>query len=360
MLLRAGSLLVALVATAVFAACASGRDAAGALTLRPVATGFDEPLLVTSARRQAGVLYVVEQTGRVQRLAGGRRSVFLDLSGTVDAGGERGLLGLAFHPRFPRDRRLYVGYTTSTQNVVAEYRANAAGTGVISASRRILLAVDDPYPNHNGGDVVFGPDGFLYTTIGDGGSGGDPENRAQNPASLFGKLLRFNVDRRPARPEIAALGLRNAWRFSFDRKNGDLYIGDVGQDEVEEIDYAKNPSPGLENYEWSVREGTHPFKDIPYGPGRRVGPVAEYTHSDGCTVIGGDVYRGRAVRAAVGRYFYGDYCSGRVWSFVLRSGRATGLRAEPDLKLEGLTSFGEGAGGELYLVSQKGTVYTLR
>jgi glucose/arabinose dehydrogenase len=278
----------------------------------------------------------------------------------VEAGDERGLLGLAFHPRYPRDRRLYVAYTTAAQNVVAEYRANVAGTAVVPSTRRILLAVDDPYSNHNGGHVAFGRDGFLYTTIGDGGAGGDPENRAQDPASLFGKLLRFNVGRRPAEPEIAALGLRNAWRFTFDRANGDLYLGDVGQGEMEEIDYTKYPSPGLENYEWDVKEGTRPFEDKAYGPGRRVDPIAEYDHGQGCSVTGGYVYRGRAVRSAIGRYFYGDYCSGRVWSLVVRNGRASGLRAEPGLRVEGLSSFGEGASGELYLVSHTGTIYRLR
>jgi glucose/arabinose dehydrogenase len=365
MTLRAGVVPAAgLVATAVFAAfaelAAGGGQSARAFGLQPVASGFAEPVLVTSARRQPNVLYVVEQTGRIIRLASGRRNVFLDLRSTVEAGGERGLLGLAFHPRYPRDRRLYVAYTTAEQNVVVEYRANASGTAVVRASRRVLLAVEDPYSNHNGGHVAFGPDGYLYTTIGDGGAGGDPENRAQDPASLFGKLLRFNVDRRPPQPEVAALGLRNAWRFSFDRANGDLYLGDVGQGEIEEIDYTKYPSPGLENYEWDVREGTRSFEDKAYGPGRPIGPIAEYDHGQGCSVTGGYVYRGRAVRAAIGRYFYGDYCSGRVWSLVVRNGRASGLRAEPALRVEGLSSFGEGAGGELYLVSHTGNIYRLR
>jgi glucose/arabinose dehydrogenase len=354
-------LVAVLWAASIVAAFAQGGErTAGAFGLRVVASGFSEPLLVTSARRQPNVLYVVEQSGRVFRLANGRRSVFLDLRDTVEAGGERGLLGLTFHPRYPRDRRVYVGYTTTTQNVVAEFRANAAGTAVVRSSRRILLAVDDPYANHNGGEVAFGPDGFLYTTIGDGGSGGDPENRAQDPGSLFGKLLRFDVDRRPARPEIAALGLRNAWRFSFDRATGDLYIGDVGQGDVEEIDFTKRSSPGLENYEWDVREGSRAFEDKAYGPGKRVGPIAEYDHGKGCTVVGGYVYRGRAVPAARGRYFYGDYCSGTVWSLVVRNGRATGLHTEPGLRVDSLTSFGEGSSGELYLVSQGGTIYRLR
>jgi glucose/arabinose dehydrogenase len=355
------ALIGALVCAAALAACAAaGEESASALGVRPVASGFDQPVALTSARAQPNVLYVVEQTGRVLRLARARRTVFLDLRSTVDEASERGLLGLAFHPRFPRDRRFYVGYTTTGRNVVAEYRANAAGTVAVPSSRRIILSVEDPYSNHNGGHVAFGRDGFLYTTIGDGGSGGDPENRAQDPDSLFGKLLRYDVNRTPARPEIVAVGLRNAWRFTFDRANGDLYIGDVGQNAVEEIDYTKYPSQGLENYEWDVREGSSTFEDKSYGPGRRVGPVAEYDHDEGCSVTGGYVYRGKAVRSAVGRYFYGDYCSGRVWSFVIRNGRATGLRTEPRLRLEGLSSFGEGAAGELYLVSHNGTIYRLR
>ena len=167
----------------------------------------------------------------------------------------------------------------------------------VPSSRRIILSVEDPYSNHNGGHVAFGRDGFLYTTIGDGGAGGDPENRAQDPDSLFGKLLRYDVNRTPAQPEIVAVGLRNAWRFTFDRANGDLYIGDVGQNAVEEIDYTRYPSPGLENYEWDVTGGGRaPFEDKSYGPGRRVGPVAEYDHDEGCSVTGGYVYRGKAVR----------------------------------------------------------------
>jgi hypothetical protein len=352
--------LALLVVTAALATGAfGGRDTRSALGVAVVARGFVSPVLATSARGQPGVLYVVEQPGRIIRIAKGRRTVFLDLRQIVDYGGERGLLGLAFHPRFPQDRRFYVAYTTQAQNVVAEFKANAAGTVGLPATRRQFLAVDDPYSNHNGGNLAFGRDGYLYTTIGDGGSGGDPENRAQNPASLFGKLLRFDVNRPAAGPEIAALGLRNAWRFTFDRANGNLYIGDVGQNEVEEVDFTPYPSPGLENYEWDVREGTHAFEDKAYGPGKRVDPIAEYTHSEGCSVTGGYVYRGTAVRGAIGRYFYGDYCSGRIWSLVVRNGKASSLRREP-FAVEGLTSFGESPTGELYLVSQSGTVYRLR
>jgi glucose/arabinose dehydrogenase len=363
---RRGLALTAVLAAvaAVFAAWAAGareREARSSLSIGVLARGFDTPVLATAPRSEPRNLYVVEQGGRIIKLAGGRRTVFLDVRRAVTAGGEQGLLGLAFHPRYPRDRRIFVAYTSAGgQNVVAEYRVNPARTRVLTATRRILFAVDDPYGNHNGGHVAFGRDGFLYSTIGDGGAGGDPENRAQDPGSPFGKLLRFDVNRRPARaPVFAALGLRNAWRFSFDRANGDLYLGDVGQGEIEEIDYTPNPSPGTENYEWDVREGSRSFEDKAYGPGNRVGPVAEYTHADGCSVTGGHVYRGTSVRAAVGRYFYGDYCSGIVWSLRMNGGRATDVRREP-FQVASLSSFGETPAGELLLVSHDGTIYRLR
>jgi glucose/arabinose dehydrogenase len=351
------ALAVASIGAVAWAAQTGG--SAKALSVRPVLRGFDTPVLLTGPRNEPGKLYVVEQGGRILRVSGATRRVFLDIRAAVVAGGERGLLGLAFHPRYPKDRRLYVAYTsTDGQNVVVEYRANAAGTKALPSTRRLLFAVADPYGNHNGGHLAFGRDGFLYTSIGDGGSGGDPEDRSQNPDSPFGKLLRFNVNARPARAEIAALGLRNPWRFSFDRANGDLYIGDVGQGAIEEIDYTPYQSPGLENYEWDVREGSQVHENKGYGPGQRVGPVAEYDHDLGCSVTGGHVYRGRAVPSATGRYFYGDYCSGNIWSLAIREGRATDIRREA-FKIESISSFGEDARGELYLVSHSGTIYRL-
>ena len=191
--------------------------------------------------------------------------------------------------------------------------------------------------------------------MGDGGAGGDPENRSQNMRSLFGKLLSINVATKGLR--IEALGLRNAWRFSFDRANGDLYIGDVGQGAIEEINWTAADSPGLENYGWDVYEGRSKFEDKALGPGKLVAPVAQYSHSDGCSVTGGYVYRGSNASLR-GRYIYGDYCSGIVWSFKLSGGNATGLRRE-GFKIESLTSFGEDIAGELYAVSHGGTIYRL-
>ena len=221
---------------------------------RAVASGFDRPVFVTGAKGEAGRLYVVEQGGTIQVLDGGKRrsTPFLDIRKLVNSSGEeQGLLGLAFHPSYPKVKKLYVQYTArdgSTQLV--EYRTN----GNRASSPRTLFTSADPYGNHNGGMLAFGPNGRMYFTMGDGGAGGDPENRAQNPRSLFGKLLSLNVATKGVR--IEALGLRNAWRFSFDRANGDLYIGDVGQGETEEVDYTPAKSPGVENYGWDVYEGT--------------------------------------------------------------------------------------------------------
>ena len=322
---------------------------------RPLASGFSQPIFVTGAKGEAGRLYVVEQGGVVYVLERGKRRAapFLDIRSLVTAGGEQGLLGLAFHPSYPKVRKLYVQYTARDGSTrVVEYRSN----GTRASAPRQLFSSPDPYGNHNGGMLAFGRDGRLYFTLGDGGAGGDPENRSQNPKSLFGKLLSLNVATKGLR--IEALGLRNAWRFSFDRANGDLYIGDVGQSEREEVDYTPARSPGLENYGWDVYEGSGKFENKAPGPGRLVFPIAEYSLAgDNCAVTGGYVYRGSKA-ALRGRYIYGDYCSGIVWSFKTVKGKATGLRREA-FKIASLTSFGEDAAGELYAVSHGGTIYRL-
>jgi glucose/arabinose dehydrogenase len=321
------------------------------------ARGFDAPVLLTYAPGEPSTRYVVEQSGRIVRLRSGRRTTFLDVRSEITAGGEQGLLGLAFDPDYHRDRLFYVAYTANGNNVVARYRSN--GNAAIPSSRSILLSVPDPYANHNGGNLVFGPDGMLYTSIGDGGSGGDPEDRAQNIDSPFGKLLRLDVSKADAKWNIAALGLRNPWRFSFDRKTDALYIGDVGQGDVEEVDFTPRMSPGVENYGWDIYEGSRRFEDSTQGPGRLVFPLFEYSHDDGnCTVIGGYVYRGKARPSERGRYIFGDYCSGIIWSLRVKAGRATSVRREP-FSIQGLTSFGEGAAGELYAVAENGTIYRL-
>ena len=352
--------LAAMLAALVGCGGATERDAGGetAFKLKVFARGLDNPVLLTNAPGEPGTFYVVEQSGRVIRIRSGRRTVFLDVRRNVEFGGEQGLLGLAFHPGYARNRLLYIAYTSADgRNTVARYRANR--NVAVPSSRKILLSVPDPYANHNGGHLAFGKDGMLYTTIGDGGAGGDPEDRAQNMDSPFGKLLRLDVSKPGADWAIAGLGLRNAWRFSFDRATGDLYLGDVGQGDIEEVDFTPRESPGLENYGWDLFEGSRRFESGEPSRGELVFPVFEYGRDDGnCTVIGGHVYRGQAQPAERGRYVFGDYCSGIVWSLTVRSGAARDVRREP-FRISGLTSFGEGSGGELYATTQDGVIYRL-
>jgi glucose/arabinose dehydrogenase len=346
-------LIGAIVATVAWSATA----AESAFRKVVFARGFDSPVLLTHAPGEPRTVYVVEQSGRVIRLRSGRRTVFLDIRNRVEYGGEQGLLGLVFDPRYASNRRFYVAYTSNTgRNTVARFRSD--GAKALPRSRTILLAVPDPYGNHNGGHLAFGPDGLLYTTIGDGGSGGDPENRSQNMQSQFGKLLTLDPARPAAGWSIAALGLRNAWRFSFDRSTGDLYIGDVGQGSREEVNFTPRESAGLENYGWNLYEGSQRFSEGTAGPGKLVFPVAEYDHDNGCTVVGGYVYRGPARPSERGRYAYGDWCSGTIWSFRISSGAATDQRREP-IQVSSLSSFGENAAGELFAISLDGTIYRI-
>jgi len=337
----------------------SATGAEGGLRPVVVARGLDLPVQVTAPRGEPTRLYVVEQPGTIRVIEGGkvRRGLFLDVRARVVAGGEQGLLGLAFDPKYGTNRFIYVNYTdTNGDTRVVRYRTD--GRRALPGSARLLLRVDQPYSNHNGGGLAFGPDGFLYVGLGDGGSGGDPENRAQSMASLLGKMLRLDVRRPGSAPEIVALGLRNPWRYSFDRLTGDLYIGDVGQGDVEEIDFTPRGSPGLENYGWDVYEGSASFEDKPPGPGRLVFPVFEYRHDQGCSVTGGIVYRGKARPAQRGLYTFGDYCSGTVWTLRVVDGKARDVRREA-FTIPSLTSFGEDAAGELYATSHTGTVFRL-
>jgi glucose/arabinose dehydrogenase len=352
-----GIVLAAVLAGAGALVVGSGSGAAADSAFRRAvfARGFDNPVFLTHAPGDPRAVYVVEQTGLVLRVQGRSRKVVLDIRRNVVSGGEQGLLGLAFHPGYAKNRLFYVAYTSDDgRNVVARYRTRARKA--VPASRKILLSIPDPYSNHNGGHVVFGPDGLLYTTIGDGGAGGDPEERSQNMGSQFGKLLTLDVSKPNATWQIAALGLRNAWRFTFDRANGDLYIGDVGQNEIEEIDYVPRSSSGLENYGWDLFEGSQRYESGEASTGRLVFPVFEYDHGRGCSVTGGYVYRGKARASERGRYIFGDYCSGTVWSFRISSGEARDVRTEP-FRVGSLTSFGEDAAGELYAVSGDGTIY---
>jgi glucose/arabinose dehydrogenase len=328
------------------------------LRLEPVASGLASPLQVVADPAEPGRLYVVEQAGVVRVLEDGTvtSTPFLDIHEQVTSGGEQGLLALAFHPDFPDDPRFYVHYSDPDGDTrVDELQASASG----AAKVRELLAVDQPHPNHNGGQLVFGPDGLLYLGLGDGGAAFDPEGRSQDMGTRLGKLLRVDVEAAEPAWEIAANGLRNPWRFSFDRETGDLYIGDVGQDRWEEIDFVAAGTDGLLNFGWDVYEGDEQVEDNDLqGGGELVFPVAAYAHDVGCSVTGGYVYRGAALPSMQGRYLYGDYCSGTIWSLRIEGGEAVEIRRER-VSVPQLASFGEDGDGELYAVSQAGAVYRL-
>jgi glucose/arabinose dehydrogenase len=342
------------------------------LALEEAAGGLSRPVFLTAPAGDDR-LFVVEQTGRIQVLRGGTRlGAFLDLSPLISTGGERGLLGMAFHPAYPADPRFYVNYTDRAgDTVVAEYRVSADPNRADPTSARILLTVDQPFENHNGGMLAFGPDGYLYIGMGDGGGAGDPGGNGQDPASLLGSLLRIGVDGDPytvpdngwseigGAPEVWAKGLRNPWRFSFD---GDLlYLADVGQRDREEIDIAHADSRLLD-FGWNVMEGSLCFRAQECAQEGRLLPVLEYPHENGnCSVTGGYVYRGQDVPELAGTYFYGDYCSGMVASF---RHDLEGIYALTDWTeslgaVPGLTSFGVDGRGELYLVAHSGTIYRL-
>jgi glucose/arabinose dehydrogenase len=258
----------------------------------------------------------------------------------VSSGGERGLLSVAFSPRYARDHRFYVDYTDRNGDTrVVEFRS--PGGHALLDSARLLLYVKQPYPNHNGGQLQFGPDRLLYVGMGDGGGGGDPQNRAQNLHDPLGKLLRTVPHARAAHWQTVGYGLRNPWRFSFDRATGDLYIGDVGQSAWEELDFRPRAKLAvLTNYGWRVFEGRARFAPgSPSAADALVAPITVYSHKDGCSITGGYVYRGRTVPASVGRYFFGDFCSGHVFSLRVEDGRATGLHKE-SARIGQLSSFG--------------------
>jgi len=352
----ASALLLAFVGTG------SVRAGQKSLHLTQIA-GADAPVYLTSPESEPGTLYVIEQAGVVRVIVGGvtRTEPFLDIRSRVASGGERGLLSLAFDPGYASNHFFYVDYTDLDGNTrVVRFRSN--GPSAVLSSARQLLFVRQPYANHNGGQLQFGPDGKLYVGMGDGGSAGDPQNRAQNLHVRLGKLLRANVRAKRIRWSIAGYGLRNPWRFSFDRTSGDLYIGDVGQDQWEEVDYlARARLPKLLNFGWSVYEGSHAFKpsEALNRRGKLVRPIRQYGHTDGnCSITGGYVYRGWAQPAMRGRYFFGDYCSGAIWSFKLRKGKAGASRREP-ITVPSLTSFGQDGNGELYALSAKGLVYRI-
>jgi glucose/arabinose dehydrogenase len=336
------------------------QEARQELSVRPFARGLSAVTAIASNKAEPRRLYVVEQVGRIRYFVNGKLGgTFLDIRDRVVSGGEQGLLSVAFHPQYARNHRFYVNYTDKSGNTrVVEFRSRN-GRGIKSTARQLLF-VRQPYANHNGGELQFDSGRRLYVGMGDGGSGGDPGNRAQNMNERLGKLLRIDPLRHGATWQIVGLGLRNPWRFSFDRANGDLYIGDVGQGSWEEIDFRPSAAIStLANYGWKVFEGRARFSNTALGNGQLVAPVYVYSHAESnCSVTGGYVYRGPAVAAAVGRYFFGDYCSGIVWSLRMQDGSAVDVRREP-FHVSTLTTFGEDAAGELYLGTGSGRIFRL-
>jgi glucose/arabinose dehydrogenase len=344
--------------------------------LAATATGLSQPTSVVHAGDGSGRLFVTERTGKVRIVSGGQvlATPFLDVGSKITAdGSEQGLLGIAFPPGYASKQHFYLNYTRRADGatVIARY---GLSTGDVAdpSSEQIVLTIAQPFPNHNGGQLQFGPtDGYLYVGMGDGGSGGDPANRAQNPAELLGKLLRIDVESGAAtytvpptnpliggrRSEVWALGLRNPWRFSFDRETNDLYIADVGQSLVEEIDFQPAASGGGENYGWRIMEGSRCYN--PTAGCSTAGltlPVAEYDHNQGCSVSGGYVYRGPTYRRMQGVYFYGDYCTGRIWALA-RDGGTWQTQQLLDTSYA-ITTFGEDESGELYLAdADSGSLY---
>jgi glucose/arabinose dehydrogenase len=353
------------------------------ISLTLAASGFSHPLGIGHAGDGSGRMFVVEQGGLVRIIKSGATltTPFLDVSGLLkSASGEQGLLGMAFPPGFgPTKPYVYINYTGTQgvgDTVIARYTVSANPDVLDPTSGRTILTVVQPFTNHNGGQLAFGPDGYLYIGLGDGGSGGDPYNNAQNPGVLLGKMLRIDVTSAgtvtyaiPAtnpfvgnaayRPEIWALGLRNPWRFSFDRMTGDLYIADVGQDLYEEIEVQPASGSGGENYGWNIMEGLHCYNASSCNSTGLTMPVAEYDHSGGnCAVIGGNVYRGALYPALQGIYFYGDYCSGRIWG-MKRAGStfATRLMLESGMVI---STFGEDEEGNVYVADYNaGRIYRI-
>jgi glucose/arabinose dehydrogenase len=347
------------------------------VTLQPVASGLVAPVDITHAGDGSGRLFVVEQGGRIRIVSGGQvlATSFLDISSLLQTSGtEQGLLGLAFHPSYATNGFFFVDYTRQIDGatVIARYKRSATDANLADpASAAILLTIAQPYANHNGGGLRFGPDGFLYIGMGDGGSGNDPENRAQDLATLLGKMLRIDVNNpsppyysipagNPFQNEIWAYGLRNPWRFSFDRATGDLFIGDVGQSNYEEINYQPAGSGAGANYGWRIMEGLHCTGLGGTCPDARLTqPILEYGHALGCSVTGGYRYRGTASPALAGYYLYGDYCSGRIWGATKSGG---GPWQTVELKSAGInvSTFGEDQAGEIYVASLgTGVIYRI-
>lgn len=332
----------------------------------PVVDGIERPLYVTNAGDGSGRLFVVDQGGHIWIVKDGKLQdqPFMDISNLVakDAN-ERGLLGLAFHPDYKSNGIFFVHYSDlNGDTTLARYHVSADNPDAADLnSGKTILHLKQPYANHNGGQLAFGPDGYLYMGLGDGGSQGDPNKNGQNPHVLLGKILRIDINGDPytipkdnpfadgqnGAPEVWAMGLRNPWRFSFDRATGDLYIGDVGQNKWEEVDFQPAGSPGGLNYGWNIMEGNHAYSGAA-DPGNLVKPIAEYDHGQGIAVTGGYVYRGTALPELQGIYFFADYGTGRMWSTYRDASNTWQTTVFKDTgKL--ISSFGVDEQGELYV-----------
>ena len=361
------------IALALLAGLLRSPSTSAQIQLVPVATGLVNPVFVTGAGDGTRRLFIVEQAGtiRVMPIDGGAIPLFLDIRSRVRSGGEQGLLGLAFHPSYSSNRRFFVYYTRAADGaiVIAEYAASSANPAIADTTERVLLTIPHPsFTNHNGGMVAFGPDGYLYIGVGDGGSGNDPSNNAQNKNALLGKLLRIDVDRQSGtlpyaiplsnpfagfvdgRDEIFAYGLRNPWRFAFDRQTNQLWIADVGQGDREEVN---TPIQHGGNYGWRVYEGsacTNTDRAL-CTASNFLFPVFEYGHTNGrCSITGGYVYRGSLSSLPAGHYVYGDFCSGEIFTW---NGTAQQVVIDTSLSI---SSFGEDDAGEIYVVALNGVV----
>jgi len=337
---------------------------------------FQKPLALMADPLGSDILYIIEQPGRIVRVdpATKQKEVFLDITDRVhDRGWEQGLLGLAFHPDYATNGYFYVNYTTSTHTHIARFAADLTANGMADpGSEKILLTYEQPFDNHNGGDMHFGTDGMLYISSGDGGDAGDPYNNSQNLQSMLGKLIRIDVDReengRPyaipednpfigqadALPEIYAYGLRNPWRFSFDQETGDLWVADVGQEELEEINLVESGG----NYGWRIKEGSRCYEGEGCEREDLIDPVFEYEHSHGRSITGGYVYRGANLPELVGKYVYGDFTNGNIWALeVTEAGEVQNTLLMTTGKE--IASFGRDRAGELYVLTLGGEIYAL-
>lgn len=351
-------------------------EIAATVELREFVRGLARPVaLVATPGDPRKRLFVVEQhVGRIRIIENGQLlpKPFITLDKDLATGEEQGLLGLAFHPKFADNGKLYVNYTADDMDThVVEFRVSTTNPDTVDLStRREIIEIDQPYSNHNGGHVVFGPDGKLYVGMGDGGSAGDPKRAGQNPKALLAKILRFDVDTEKPVPEIVHLGVRNPWRFSFDAQTGGMYIGDVGQNLWEYVWVA--PVEDKRNFGWNVVEGSHCYKAADCNKSAFTPPAAEYSHDDGCSITGGVVYRGKALASLVGRYFYADYCTGLLRSFTWTRDSSSPTAAgfvrdhwnwKPALDKRGvlsqISSFGVDHDGEVYVLKLTGTIYKL-